>query len=637
MHLLSFIIFYLLCFSQSINAQEQTTIDSLKRLLINTKIPYEKAELYYQLSKQHYLQLDFDKAEEYTRLALKHCSKNNHKRIGGCYNILAGIYGQTFRNQTALNYVDSALYSYELIQDSVGIVLALSNKGGIHMHLEQFKEGAKSLYRCLEISEKIGHTFTVMSSLYNLTSAYSKQQNYTKVIVVCNKILRLASTTNDAKMKARGYSAMAKAYFNSSKVDSALIYYLKSIPEFEAINNYEEVAIHYAEIGYMYALQKKYPLALEYIERAQTLDTFIYSQQSKLIMQHNIANIYYTMGNYDKSSLLAKVILDSAIAIQNLHFQKEGLKLLKNSAVKLKQFEIAYNYQAEHQAVLDIYFENLKHNELLNLEIKYETEKIQQENKLLAKEKDLEKLRADRNRQLLYLSILAIALILGISFLLVRQYKTNAALLTNQLKHRLLRNQMSPHFIFNSLVAIQNFVYKKAPIQAGEYLASFAQLIRAILENSREEYIPLEKEIQWLDNYFKLQLLRFDNSFDYTIDIDENIDLENMLIPPMLTQPFIENAIEHGLSQLDYRGEVIVKIKMAKDLLQISVSDNGIGLETSYREKSDKKHTSLALKITKERLHFLNKKRGNNMFFDIKNLDTSGTLVSFSLPLTYKY
>jgi LytS/YehU family sensor histidine kinase len=278
-----------------------------------------------------------------------------------------------------------------------------------------------------------------------------------------------------------------------------------------------------------------------------------------------------------------------------------------------------------------------RQDELLNLEVKYDTEKIQQKNKLLAQEKDFEKLRANRNRLLLYLSILAILLVLIISFLLIRQYKTNAALLTNQLKHRLLRNQMSPHFIFNSLVAIQNFIYKKDPIQAGEYLASFAQLIRAILENSTEEYIPLEKEVQWLENYLKLQLLRFDNSFDYTIDIDENIDLENMLIPPMLTQPFIENALEHGLSQLDYRGKVAVKISLSDDVLHINVSDNGIGLEASNKEKSDPKHTSLALKITKERLHFLNKKRGKSMFFNIKNLNSKGTLVSFSLPLIYKY
>lgn len=633
------ILFFVLLFlfiRPQLNAQNTETIDSLQNLATATTVPYEKAELYYELSKQ-YLNVDFKKSEQYARLAFKLYPENNYEKRGNCYGVFTAIYAQTSRSPQALTYIDSAIYFYEEAKDTVGLSFAYSSKGGVLIQLNLLKEAAEVIYKSLKLNGETGDINARLGGLHNLLEVYRVLGELDKMFATCETILTLADSMNDTRMKALVYDAMGVATFNQSKIDSALVYYQKAIVEFEILNDQEYLALTYSHIGHIYALQEKYSLALKASEQARALEAYIYNPIKKIEFQLNIGHIYYKTGDYDQSIRLSQESLDSACSIQDLYLQEQCLNRLLKNMVKLGNFELAYNYHVQYKEIIDSARFLQKQDELLELETKYQTERIQQENKLLAKEKDLEKLRANRNQQLFYASIFALVLILIISFLLTRQYKTNAALLTNKLKHRLLRNQMSPHFIFNSLVAIQNFVYKKAPIQAGEYLASFAQLIRAILENSTEEYISLEKEVQWLDNYLKLQLLRFDNSFDYSIDIDENIDIDNTLIPPMLTQPFIENALEHGLSQLDYRGNVAVKINLSDDILHINVRDNGIGLEASNRAKTDKKHTSLALKITKERLHFLNKKRGKNIFFNIKSLESKGTLVSFSLPLTYKY
>ena len=127
-----------------------------------------------------------------------------------------------------------------------------------------------------------------------------------------------------------------------------------------------------------------------------------------------------------------------------------------------------------------------------------------------------------------------------------------------ELEQRILLSQMNPHFVFNSLTAIQSYIFRNEPYMAGKYLASFSKLVRLILENSRQQYIPISKEMDTLSYYLELQALRFEEKFDFKIDIDEDIDLEHHLIPPMLAQPFIENAIEHGIIHMSNKGSITI-------------------------------------------------------------------------------
>lgn len=207
-------------------------------------------------------------------------------------------------------------------------------------------------------------------------------------------------------------------------------------------------------------------------------------------------------------------------------------------------------------------------------------------------------------------------------------------------EQKLLRSQMNPHFIFNSLTSIQSFIFENNPIEAGSYLSKFSELIRSILYNSREEYISLEKEIKTLENYLEIQQLRYNNKFDYTIEVDPGIDIEMLAVPPMLAQPFIENSIEHGIKNIEVRGMITIKFSLLDESISLIIEDNGIGMEASkkLKDKKAQEHKSLAIIITKERMEILNKRRKRkSCSMQIKDITGDkgkvvGTRVEFVIP-----
>jgi LytS/YehU family sensor histidine kinase len=197
---------------------------------------------------------------------------------------------------------------------------------------------------------------------------------------------------------------------------------------------------------------------------------------------------------------------------------------------------------------------------------------------------------------------------------------------------------MNPHFIFNSLCAIQDYMFNNNAKEAGNFLSRFAALMRQILENSRTEYITIENEISMLNNYLEIQKLRFEKKFTYQIDIDKAIDKETIGIPPMLAQPFIENAIEHGLIPKKEAGKILIRLHLQNGLINYEIEDNGVGRKKALNTKEDQKaaNKSLATTLTRERLAYLKKQTGKDSFFQIidlmENDKPAGTKVTFCIP-----
>jgi sensor histidine kinase YesM len=211
-----------------------------------------------------------------------------------------------------------------------------------------------------------------------------------------------------------------------------------------------------------------------------------------------------------------------------------------------------------------------------------------------------------------------------------------------QLSHRLLRTQMNPHFIFNSLGSIQNYLFENDAQKTAKYLANFAKLMRRILESSREDFVPLEKEIQTLETYCMLQQMRFGGNLTYTITASPDLDVEEIQVPPMFAQPFIENAIEHGLMHRPDGGEIQVMFSLAGEVVVLEVKDNGLGIERTKNlpEKPRKEHQSLATRITQERLSLLRQKTQMPLAFSLQEItspegETLGTQVRIELPYTF--
>jgi two-component sensor histidine kinase len=209
-----------------------------------------------------------------------------------------------------------------------------------------------------------------------------------------------------------------------------------------------------------------------------------------------------------------------------------------------------------------------------------------------------------------------------------------------------LRGQMNPHFIFNSLNSIQHFITTREKEEALNYLSKFSKLIRKILENSRENTVSISNELQLLELYIQLEQLRFSNKFDYHISIDEKIDMENTEIPPLLIQPYIENAILHGLINKNDKGDLRLSLERSNGLLVCKIEDNGIGRARAKEIEHGKvaRHKSLGIKVTEERISGLFELLDYKMevvtedLFEIKQASEetpqpAGTRVTISIPV----
>ena len=208
-----------------------------------------------------------------------------------------------------------------------------------------------------------------------------------------------------------------------------------------------------------------------------------------------------------------------------------------------------------------------------------------------------------------------------------------------ELEQKALRLQMNPHFIFNSLNAIQNFVLANDTDKAVNYLAKFSQLMRMILANSTASLITLKDELKALTYYIDLEKLRFDDKFDYKITRDPSIDEEFVEIPPMLFQPYVENAIIHGLVNSPKPGLLEISIKhFSKGNLLCTIKDNGIGRAKAIEitNESGIKRQPKGMNITRERIEFYNKQNRKNYSVRITDLkddrgEAAGTLVEFTI------
>lgn len=229
-----------------------------------------------------------------------------------------------------------------------------------------------------------------------------------------------------------------------------------------------------------------------------------------------------------------------------------------------------------------------------------------------------------------------------ISLWQLRMHELKRKLHNLTLNQKLLRLQMNPHFIFNSLSSIQAFIYSNEQHLAGQYLSDFARLIRLILENSRHELISLDREIETISLYMSLQQLRFENKFYFTVFVDPALDAESCYVPPMLTQPFLENAVEHGIQTIPDRGKIDLTYDYTPPYIKVKIIDNGIGLTASGKRKQTKaaQHESLSLKICRDRLALIEKKSGVQIAFEVKEMlqqgKVMGTLVQFDIPANLK-
>ena len=210
-----------------------------------------------------------------------------------------------------------------------------------------------------------------------------------------------------------------------------------------------------------------------------------------------------------------------------------------------------------------------------------------------------------------------------------------------ELEMQALRAQMNPHFIFNSLNSINMFILENNRLQASEYLSKFSRLVRLILQNSQEAFIPLERELEALKLYLELESLRFEKKFEYKISVDENVDATVLKVPPLVIQPYAENAIWHGLMHKKAKGHLEIELYIEEKNLFCKITDDGVGRKyaAELRQKSSLGHRSMGMRVTADRIAMVQQKSEKETHITVRDLvladgSDGGTEVLLKIPAT---
>ncbi|NOQ71517.1 MAG: hypothetical protein GQ574_05925 [Crocinitomix sp.] len=353
----------------------------------------------------------------------------------------------------------------------------------------------------------------------------------------------------------------------------------------------------------------------------------------KVLCYSNLSSSYVELNDFETALIYldtaARVELDENNPVYELVFQNYYI-----AYSKLGMVDSAFVYVEKMKELNNFLFQESLNQEIQDLKNSYDREDNLKTRIVLTSEE----LERSREQILIWIIIVLFVVIFGGSLLVYLRYKnlktSRDYLLINQ---QLLRSQITPHFLFNSLATIQGMILSGKRETAANYLSKFSRLVRLILQNSRHKVVSLDDELEAIKNYLELQKARFSEAFDFLIEVGENINGENTYIPPMLIQPFVENAIDHGFKNIDRKGNLKINIYLEKQSLICQIIDNGIGVNTVSEASIVPKKESLSTTITAERMKLLAKEfkaKADLVVFDREKENEQGTIVLLTIPYT---
>ncbi len=535
-----------------------------------------------------------------------------------------------------------------------GLASTLNYISIIYRNQGDYPKALTYAFKALKIKEEIGDKNGIGASYNNIGTIYNYQEDYNKALDYALKALKISEESGDKNRIAASCGTIGNIYEKKGDYTRALQYDLKSlkISEANGSKNRNALGNNYGNIGSVYEKLGNYPEALRYNLQSLKMLEEIKDERGIAAAYANLGSIYFKQGDYTRALAYENDGLSISKEIGVLYLVKDIQQKLADIYIKTNRPAQAFEHYKEYIITKDSLFNQEKTKKILLAEMKLEQEKkkaienAEQEKK----ERILEQERSEK--KIAYFSLLFVILLsTGAVAFFIQKLKTNR-IRSEKNKFELelkwfnaelkaLRSQMNPHFIFNCMNAIQSFMTQNDARSASRYLSKFARLIRLTLENSLHTFIPLEAELKTLEDYMELEKLRFDSPFNYTISVDENIDPETITVPSMLLQPYIENAIIHGIApRQDQKGEINISFKLSTNNLQCEIKDNGIGRKKANekKEKMGIAHKSIAMSITQERLELINIRKNTDVHLRITDLEDEdhtpkGTRVELTIPL----
>lgn len=511
----------------------------------------------------------------------------------------------------------------------------------------------------------------------NIYEKLNDKQNLEKVI---RKIAQSQENQNKLKSAQSNYQKASKIGYSKSKrsLNANDASRLSSpVPEnkAEAIqsniqisekeNNKQDLAASYSQMADVNIENKNIPQAEENLNTAYQISKEQAPKQALAINQ-KLTNFYVDNKDFDKAIKAKKFVLKENFVKENSQKKveqiqelaeiyikkndpKEAIVLLKNAydialqkghtleaQKSVKKLDSLYNISENTDASVKLYRDFLgklpdlvsKDKSLVDNKILEDTEqKISQ----LLQEKKLKDELIRKKNIFNYSLIGVLVLLTGLIIFIFRTLK-KVQIKNKKIALQSLRREMNPHFIFNSLNSVNHFIATNNELEANQYLTKFSKLMRGVMENSSEDFIPFQQELDLLQNYLALEKTRFADKFDYEIEVDESLNTQNLKVPGMLIQPFLENAVWHGLRYRTDKGFLSLKFTKNNDFLKITIKDNGIGIEESKKQKTEHQKTreGRGMKNTLERIRLLNDLYKKNIVCTVKDSE-NGVFVEVSM------
>lgn len=581
-----------------------------------------------------------DSSNFHLNLALEFAKKlNNTKAISIISNSIASNYSDEGLHEKAIEIYSDIAEMFLQIPDSIAYTKVIYNISTEYLDIGNYSKSLNLALKALTIratlkdSSDIAAYFLHIGSIYNATNNNKKWKEY---------VLKAKSLSNKPNFatfytKVSILNELGAIYKFENKLDSARLYYDSLYYNSKKEDYARGISTSLDNLVPILTEQKRFTLANANAEEAYEIRKKAGFKSGIITSLFTLGDIQVELKNYERAE---KYLLKGLKISREYNFPEEESRILfKLSTLYSIQnkFNQAYNFSEEYRVLNDSLLNIEKHQQISELETKYQLSEKEQNIKLLNNENTLKQAKIENQQKMIFVFVLLAALIIAIIIFFFRQRQLKSKFKILELDQKLLRIQMNPHFLFNALIAIQGYVIKNKKLEATDYIGKFAGLTRSILESSRKEFIPLKQELEILKYYVEIQQLRFKNSFTFNIEVDENIDVDLFQIPPMLVQPFIENAIEHGFKEENNIEKFLsTKYSLVNDSIELVVEDNGHGInQQNHLEKKNKK--SYAIEITKERLQNISEIYKSNIDIIVTDLSEcgkeTGTRITMKIPL----
>lgn len=628
--------FFILCFTSVSYAQDSTFQNTL------SYIKEYKPSQYATLDS---LLKPFESDSLKMKQLLKN-SKTSHYYEASCYALNAlGIINRNISNyntsikyhRNAKKYADSAK-NIELNIISLNMIgVAYRRMDVIKPALDFHTEALKIAYTSVNPSSTIRRSIAVSQN--SIGNIYMALKQYDLAITQFEKSLKLEQDNNNKLGLAINYHNIGYAEEAKGNLNAALTNYQKSLDYNNVIDSEIGRVICYNSIGGIYLKKENFedaePIIREALEKALNLDDQFYITSSYL----NLGALEFELNQF----LVAEKNLKKALNIASSYNLKSSIaqasKLLSKINEKNKKFDVALDYYQKAVDIENIILTDQNLQYVNDIVIEYENENKNNQIKALALENEAVRLRLERNKSILLFTSLLIAILGTVLFIMNRTkaLKRDKHILT--LEQDMLRSQMNPHFIFNSLNSIKLYIINNEKENAVYYLNKFSKLIRKILMASKEKETSLEDELETMKLYMNIENIRFSNEIDFNINVDPSINTEIIKMPSLILQPFLENSLWHGLSSKAENKKIELNVfKKSSKFIIVEIVDNGIGRIESQKIKEQKKlkRNSVGIDITKARLANFSESFEDSYSLKIEDLysdnSPSGTKISLLIP-----